>query len=104
MSMRLGQIRLEKESQLIIRTKWVLPTSFHYQMLTQQLNFFLDLEELNELIIEAETKKFPLTAIYEAALKAKSRADKCAEVARKLASPAVRTRYVLLLQSLTNRI
>ncbi len=50
------------------------------------------MDELKELLAEANTKRYPKTTLLESAQKVLAKAEKCAEVAKKLANPAVRTR------------
>jgi len=50
------------------------------------------LDELRDLVNEAEKKRYPNTTLLFSAKKVLRKGEKCAEVARKLANPAVKTR------------
>ena len=53
---------------------------------------YIALEELRKLMQEAETKKYPKTALWDNATAVLLDAEKCAQVAQSLVSGHIRTR------------
>ena len=58
-----------------------------------RVHFISELNDLKELITEAEEKKFPDSPLLQTLSAAVGEAEKCASVANQLVSAKVRTRY-----------
>lgn len=69
------------------------PVGSSYICVTDKIpSLSADLEELKELITEAEEKRFPDDDLLQTLISAVSEAEKCANVANQLVTKKVRTR------------
>ena len=66
-----------------------------------RIHYIAELNDLKELITEAEEKKFPDSPLLQTLGEAVGEAEKCASVANQLVSAKVRTRYSVHIISMT---